>query len=146
MPEWLKPFSLVARDKKVKVEFSQEGSGVIWASVDSVKFPWVISNILANAIRFSSGGTEVKITLSDKKNVVEIIVEDEGPGVPEGDRARIFEPFFQSQSQSPDASRGLFGVGLTIAKEVVEAHEGKIEYFPRSPHGSTFRIVLPLPS
>jgi len=146
MPEWLKPFSVIARDKQIKIDFVQEGSQVIWVNVDSVKFPWVVSNLLSNAIRFSPNGSVVKISLNDQKEVVEIKVDDEGSGVPPEDRAKIFEPFFQSKSQSADGSRGLFGVGLTIAREVVEAHEGKIEYFPRSPNGSTFRIVLPLPS
>ena len=146
LPEWLKPFSLVARDKRVKLEFVHEGSNVIWVNVDSVKFPWVISNLVSNAIRFSPPEASVKITLGNKLDVVDIKVEDEGPGIPPEDRIRVFEPFFQSKTQSSDASRGLFGVGLTIAREVVEAHEGKIEYFPRSPHGSTFRIVLPLPA
>lgn len=60
----------------------------------------------------------------------------------------MFDPFFQG-IQNPmvtgSGAKGLFGIGLTIAKEVVEAHDGRIEYYARKPRGSEFRIVLPFP-
>ena len=58
----------------------------------------------------------------------------------------MYEPFFQSAIPAATGTKGLFGIGLTIAKEVVEAHEGRIEYYLRKPHGSEFRIVLPFPT
>jgi NtrC-family two-component system sensor histidine kinase KinB len=143
--EWIRPFHVVAKDRDVRVTYKQEGSEVIWADLDRVKFPWVISNLLSNAIRFSPAGSEVEVLLTDRNGAVEIQVKDDGPGVPEGDRQRIFDPFFQSPMPTGAGTRGLFGIGLTIAKEVVEAHDGRIEYFPRLPHGSEFRIVLPFP-
>jgi hypothetical protein len=149
LAEWLRPFQVVAKDRKVRLSFEQTGSGVIWASLDSVKFPWVISNLVSNAIRFSPEGGEVRVGLTDRNGSVEIYVLDEGPGVSEEDRRRIFEPFFQGPQglmTTSNGLRGLFGVGLTIAKEVVEAHDGRIEYYARKPTGSEFRIVLPFPS
>ena len=143
LPEWIKPFKIIARDRKVKLEFSQEGSEVIWARLDIVKFPWVVSNLLSNAIRHSPAGTTVSVLLTDRNGAVEVQVQDEGAGIPDSDRSRIFEAFFQGTMAS--GGRGLFGVGLTIAKEVVEAHDGRIEYFPRQPRGSEFRITLPFP-
>jgi PAS domain S-box-containing protein len=145
LQEWIKPFHVVAKDREVRIAYRQEGSEVIWANLDRVKFPWVVSNLLSNAIRFSPPGSEVLVLLTDRNGAVEIQVKDTGPGVPEEDRARIFEPFFQSPMATGTGARGLFGIGLTIAREVVEAHDGRIEYFQRQPKGSEFRIVLPFP-
>jgi signal transduction histidine kinase len=145
LPEWIKPFSVVAKDRKVKIEFQKEGSEVIWANLDLVKFPWVISNILSNAVRFSPESGVINILLTDRTGGVEIQIRDQGPGIPEAEQNRIFEPFYQSAMTTPSGSRGLFGIGLTIAKEVVEAHDGRIEYYRVQPHGSEFRIVLPFP-
>jgi signal transduction histidine kinase len=146
LPEWMKPFRIVARDRSVKLNFSQEGSSLIWASLDPVKFPWVISNLLSNAIRFSPVNSEVDVLLTDRNGAVELQVKDQGPGISEEDQRRIFEPFFQSPTMmTTSGKQGLFGIGLTIAKEVVEAHDGRIEYYPRLPQGSEFRIILPFP-
>lgn len=145
LPEWLKSYMLIAKDRDVKLEFQQEGSEVIWASLDLVKFPWVISNLVSNAIRFSPPAGVVTVMLTDRNNAVEIQVRDEGPGVPEAEQTRIFEPFFQGTIKSSPGARGLFGVGLTIAKEVVEAHDGRIEYRRGKTKGSEFRILLPFP-
>lgn len=143
---WLKPFMIVAKDRDVKVELLTEGSEVIYAEIDPVKFPWVISNLVSNAIRFSPKQAVVQVLVTDRNQAIEIKVKDEGPGIPPEDRSRIFEPYYQAKHPSTETSRGLFGVGLTIAKEVVEAHDGRIEYHPRESHGSVFRILLPFPS
>jgi PAS domain S-box-containing protein len=145
LAEWLKPFSVIAKDRKVQLNYVQEGSPVIWGGIDSVKFPWVVSNLLSNAIRFSPPGSKVDVVLTDRNGFVEIQVNDEGPGISEEDQARIFEPFFQSPMTTSSGMKGLFGIGLTIAKEVVEAHDGRIEYHRRQPRGSQFRILLPFP-
>jgi PAS domain S-box-containing protein len=143
--EWVKPFKVVAKDRNVKLIVREEGSSMIWADLDRVKFPWVVSNLLSNAIRFSPQNSEVEVLLTDRNGFVEIQVRDEGPGISEEDQKRMFEPFFQSTMTTSFGNKGLFGIGLTIAKEVVEAHDGRIEYYRRQPHGSEFRILLPFP-
>jgi signal transduction histidine kinase len=126
LPEWIKPFKIVAKDKEVRLNYLQEGSETIQAKLDRVKFPWVISNLVSNAIRFSPPTGEVSILLTDRNGGVEIQVKDEGPG-------------FSADKKEP------FGTGLTIAKEVVEAHDGRLEYFRRPTRGSEFRVTLPFP-
>lgn len=145
LPEWIKPFQVVAKDRSVTLELKEQGSEVIWANLDLVKFPWVVSNLLSNAVRFSPVGGRVEVILTDRNGSVELRVRDEGPGIPEAEQARVFEPFFQSTMTTASGARGLFGIGLTIAKEVVEAHDGRIEYHQLKPHGSEFRILLPFP-
>jgi NtrC-family two-component system sensor histidine kinase KinB len=142
--EWIKPFKIVAKDRQIKLSVKQEGSEVIWANLDQVKFPWVVSNLLSNAIRFSPQSSEVEIFITDRNGAVEIQVRDEGPGISEEDQRKMFDPFFQG-NQTTSGAKGLFGIGLTITKEVVEAHDGRIEYYRRQPRGSQFRITLPFP-
>ncbi len=144
IPEWIRPFKVVGKDKDVKVEFCSLSTEVVMARIDPVKFPWVISNLLSNAIRFSPAGGTVEVRLGKRDDHVEIDVVDEGPGIPEADQARMFDPFYQGQQAVASGKHGLFGIGLTIAKEVVEAHGGNIGYRARAPHGSEFNILLPV--
>jgi len=144
LSEWVKPFQFIAKDRSIKVKFIQEESDALWAAFDRTKFPWVISNLLSNAIRFSPIGGEITVILRRRDENAEILVKDQGPGISQDDQLRMFEPFFQSSTVLFSEKQGIFGIGLTIAKEVVEAHDGRIEYYRMEPHGSEFRIVLPL--
>lgn len=145
--EWVKPFKIVARDRRVQLELVREGDGVIWANIDAVKFPWAISNLLSNAIRFSPAESKVTVWMADLsqdgKPEIDIEIRDEGPGIPEEMRKKMFDPYFQAPVADSQIPSGFLGLGLTIAKEVVEAHGGKIEYSPGNPTGSIFRIRLP---
>ena len=140
MQRWIQPFQILAKDRGVKIEFIKEGSSTITAKIDPVKFPWAITNLLSNAIRVSPPGGTVGIYVTDREKRVDIEVRDEGPGISEDVQLKMFDPYFQAG----DRTSGFLGLGLTITKEVVEAHEGQIDYFPRSPQGSTFRISIPL--
>jgi two-component system sensor histidine kinase GlrK len=81
------------------------------------------------------------ITLSSHKGVVRIDLRDQGPGVAPADRERIFEPFFRGEVQPDDAVRGT-GIGLSIVREYVQAHGGRVDLLPAGP-GAHFRIELP---
>lgn len=144
VPQWIQPFQVLAKDRGIRIEFVKEGSEAIMARVDTVKFPWAITNLLSNAIRVSPPGSTVTVYMTDREKRVDIEVRDEGPGIPEEVRKKMFDPFFQGGKFPGDKTSGFLGLGLTITKEVVEAHEGEIQYFPREPKGSIFRISLPL--
>lgn len=139
--EWLRPFDLLAAEKGVRLTLEQ-GAGTGLCRLDPVKFSWVASNLLSNALRVSSPGHTVRVKVEDQTLFVEMRVEDEGPGIPPEVERRMFEPYFQGPPENQAA--GLLGLGLTIAKEVVEAHEGAIEYYRGEPGGSVFRILLPV--
>jgi PAS domain S-box-containing protein len=144
MSRWMQPFQVLAKDRNVKLDFLQEGSENITVKIDPVKFPWAITNLLSNAIRVSPAGTTVTVYLSDRQGRADIEIRDEGPGIPESVQRRMFDPFFQGEQAEGHRTSGFLGLGLTITKEVVEAHDGEIEYFSRNPVGSVFRIRLPL--
>lgn len=103
----------------------------------------VIENLAANAIKFTPTPGEITIRLmADAHNAI-LEVEDTGIGIPEAEQERIFERFYQVDSGS-NRRYGGTGLGLALAREVVELHGGEIELQSRVARGSTFRVLLPL--
>ena len=148
LPEWLKPVQLLAAEREVTLHYEKEGEGDIWAQIDPAKFPWVISNLLTNSLRVSPMGSTIKILLAYSAGNTEIMVTNQGPRIPEEIRRRMFDPYFKGTGEAIGAAAhapGYLGLGLTIVKEVTEAHGGRVEYLPLEPTGSCFRIILPLP-
>ena len=143
LPRWIKPFQIVARDRNIRLQYSKEGATQVFAKVDRVKFPWVLSNLLSNAIRVSPSESVIGILLTDRNGSVELKVTDEGPGISPDVQSKMYEPFYQNHSGSGLPLAGMLGIGLTIVKEVVEAHDGRVEYYPVTPKGSAFRVLLP---
>ncbi len=148
LPEWLKPFELLAAERGVTLNYEKQSGGDIWAEIDPTKFPWVISNLLTNSIRVSPRGSTIRVVLTDSSGNVEIRVTNQGPTIPEEIRRRMFDPYFKGTGEQAGASArapGYLGLGLTIVKEVTEAHGGRVEYAPVEPTGSCFSILLPVP-
>jgi len=109
-------------------------------SGDREKLTRVLVNLVSNgvqAVRSGGRGGEVVVRAWEEGDTVKIEVRDEGPGVPEEELPRIFDPFFKGRYGSG------IGLGLSIVKGFVEAHGGKIEVESKPGGGSTFRIVLP---
>ncbi len=102
--------------------------------VDPERFDRVLVNLLRNAEKVLPEGGRIRIAARRSDGEVRILVEDDGPGVPEEVRDRLFEPF---------ASKGGTGLGLAICREIVEAHGGRIRLARTGPDGSAFEIVLP---
>ncbi|MGD8814246.1 MAG: ATP-binding protein [Anaerolineales bacterium] len=103
----------------------------------------VISNLLANAIKFSPDGSTVTLAASDEKDCLIVQILDEGIGIPPEDQENIFDDFFRGSNA---AEFGGAGLGLSIAKKIVEAHEGTISvespYLPNKT-GTKFTVVIP---
>lgn len=125
--------------KELTVEV--EGDSVV-APVDPDKLGTALANLLTNAIRFSPHGGQVRLQLRRLAAAVEIDVRDQGPGVAEADRDRVFEPFYRGERQPQDAPPGT-GIGLSIVQEYIAAHGGRIILLPHAGTGAHFRIELP---
>jgi len=112
------------------------------AEVDQLRLEQVLANLLDNAIKYSPDSLPIKVVLSQpKSDVAELAVRDFGPGVPEEQRAHIFERFVQGNA-SGDGRNGM-GLGLYICRQIVELHGGEIRAeFPED--GGT-RILVRLP-
>jgi len=103
----------------------------------------VISNLIANAIKFSSRGTIINVNLKTDAKQVTIEVEDQGIGIPETMKDSIFEIFPGSQRLGT-AGEPSFGLGLVICRQIVEAHQGKIWFESELGKGTTFFVQLPI--
>jgi signal transduction histidine kinase len=103
----------------------------------------VISNLLANAVKFSPEGSTVTLAASEEQDSLVVQILDEGIGIPMEDQENIFDDFFRASNA---AEYGGAGLGLSIAKKIVEAHDGKIEvespYLPDNT-GTKFTVVIP---
>jgi len=110
-------------------------------SADADKLRIVFANLVANAISFSPTGGVIRFEFAMQRSRVCIECIDEGPGVPPDEAQRIFEPFFQGSRQPAVARKGS-GLGLSIVREFITAHGGRIELLP-STSGAHFHIELP---
>lgn len=109
--------------------------------VDPDKLGTAIANLLSNAIRFSPRRGTLRLRLAKNAAGVAIDVRDQGAGVAEADRDRVFEPFYRGERQPEGAVRGT-GIGLSIVQEYVAAHGGQVRLESDS-QGALFRIELP---
>jgi signal transduction histidine kinase len=103
----------------------------------------VISNLLANAVKFSPEGSTVTLSAHDEPDALVIEVLDEGIGIPPEDQEHIFDDFFRANNV---AEYGGAGLGLSIAKKIVDAHEGKIEVespYQSGKDGCKFTVTIP---
>ena len=129
------------RDQKLTYVFPDEPFNV---AVDIDKTSLAFTNILNNAIRFSAPGSEITIGTMKQGNQVLAWVQDQGIGIPADKLQKIFEEFYQIQPPNTRQYGGL-GIGLTIAKGLIEAQGGKIWAESEGlEKGSTFKVLLPL--
>jgi CheY-like chemotaxis protein len=109
---------------------------------DRLRIRQVILNLVSNATRFTTQGA-VSVGVERRDGAVVISVADTGPGIPAQDAERIFEPFFQARGNSP-LDQGGSGLGLTISKQCVELHGGRIWVESQPGAGTTFFVQLPI--
>ena len=102
----------------------------------------VFENLLANAISFSPAGAGIAVALNQRGGWVVVTIEDSGPGIPEGHLDRIFQRFFTYRPGDP--RREHVGLGLAIAKQIVESYGGQIAAANRPQGGARFEVRLPL--
>lgn len=109
---------------------------------DELRLQQVLSNLLNNAIKFSPAGSRVTLSVAVEEGAVHFSVADYGKGILLADQGRIFERFYQSESGAR-ASAGGYGLGLSIAKLIVDQHNGRIWVESQPDHGSTFHFTIP---
>jgi signal transduction histidine kinase len=125
------------------IDFSLRGDSAgrkIWG--DAHRLEIVLTNLVSNAIKFTPRGGRIEMRIADLEDGVRLEVEDTGPGIPTEDLPRVFERFFQVDP-SDRRRRGGVGIGLALAKELVELHGGTISVESELGAFSRFTVFLP---
>ncbi|WP_224995569.1 sensor histidine kinase KdpD [Cesiribacter sp. SM1] len=115
----------------------------LWLPFDKTYISQVLMNLLTNAIKFSFKDAVIRVIIKEEEGFVVTRVEDQGVGIREEDKEKIFRPFEKAQNQ-PTAGERSSGLGLAIVKKVVEAHGGNIGVESTYGKGATFYFSLPL--
>ncbi|ADB74246.1 ATP-binding protein [Geodermatophilus obscurus] len=134
----LQPAAAVAG---VELSVKPCGGGATVVRVDPHRMNQVLTNLVGNAIKFSSPGCPVTVSVSRAGDEVCLAVRDRGPGIPEDQHAAVFERF--RQVHEPGGARTGTGLGLPIARGIVDRSGGRIELTSEPGKGSTFTVVLP---
>lgn len=131
----------LAQRQGIRIEFIRTGADDR-VQCDATRIGQVIRNLLSNAIKFSKQGEQVEIKLEEAgKDWLKILVQDQGPGIPEAETELIFEKFVQSSRHHDHA--GGTGLGLAICREIVRAHGGDIQVRNNYEGGTCFSFRLP---
>lgn len=130
-------------DKK-EIRIIQEGDiESVDVEVDRGKMDQVINNLLGNAIKYSPEGSEIIVTTEIKDGELKISIKDQGPGIPQDERKTLFEPF-QIGVEGEKKGKESHGLGLAIAKSIVEGHGGRIWVESDNGSGSIFCFTIPM--
>jgi len=128
-----------ANEKQQAVDYHYDRARV---PVDREKIWRVFCNLLSNAIKFSPFGATIRVNLQIQTDKVLLSVQDNGIGIPENLKDQIFSPF-NKEKRSGTAGEQSFGIGLSICKQIVEAHGGRIWFESETGYSTTFFVELP---
>jgi len=134
-------YQKLAAGKQINIKLDvEENLPLVFADISLVER--VIQNLMDNAIKFTPETGQVIIAMSSDDKDVFISIKDSGPGIPEDQQAYIFERFKKAEANK-DSSIGA-GLGLAIAKKIVEIHESTISVISKPNQGTVFQFNLPL--
>ncbi len=139
----IQKFRLPAEEAKVQLEMAQPAYAPL-VMADIAFTERILDNLLGNAIEHTRAGGSVTVTLTTDKAVTTISVADTGPGIPDDELTHLFDPFYRGKGQK--AEQGHAGLGLAIAKRIVELQGGRLTVKNRSEGGADFTFTLPLSS
>ncbi len=137
-------FEPLCRQKKLTLSLTLPDVPLPRLSCDPDRIAQVLSILLHNAVSYTPENGFVTLSLTcrqDRKNLFEITVSDTGVGIPDSDKKRIFSRFYRAEKSR--STKGHFGLGLSIAYEIISAHHGRISVQDNLPCGSVFVVRLP---
>lgn len=141
LKDTLNDIDILARSKNIRLSFSGCEKALVLGNEDNLKRLFL--NLLDNAIKYTPPQGRVTVTINKEKNWTKILIADSGIGITENALPHIFDRFYGANKKS---SHPGFGLGLSIAKSIVIAHQGKIEVQSTPNQGTTFSVFLPLSS
>ena len=119
------------------------GDEPLLVRVDAGLIMQVLINLVNNAVKYTPAGSNIRITAIQRGNAAEICVSDNGPGIPDELKERVFEMFFTGGNPIGDSRRSL-GLGLTLCQAILHAHNGEMTLKDNSPQGCIFSFTVPL--
>lgn len=125
--------------RQLQVQKDQEEC---WVNLDVEKFRRVLDNLLSNAVKFTQEQGNIMVRLMRQDSTIKLEVSDNGIGIPEAMRPHLFEPFSRAGRKGLRGEQTV-GLGLSIARKLVEMHQGTLELRHGQEQGTTFRISLP---
>ncbi len=139
----MKTYEDVARMNNIRVEFKKSPNVLPSVMVDAQKMQLAVENLLDNAVRYTRSGGKVTVALREANGQIEFQISDNGLGIPQQQQQSVFRKFFRAENVMKVETEGT-GLGLFIAKSIVEAHQGKIWFESQEGKGATFFISIPL--
>ena len=137
--EALRHINRKAVDHKITVKQSED---FILAKMDARLIVQVVINIVDNAIKYTPVGSEIEIVIKKENNMVVVSVADNGNGIPDDVKPKIFDMFFTANMKVADSRRSM-GLGLALCKSIIMAHGGEISVKDNKPSGAVFTFTLP---
>jgi two-component system sensor histidine kinase VicK len=128
-----------AKDQKIVTELPKHD---IFLVINADKIKRVISNLITNAIKFSPKGADISLRFTNEYNVNTIVVEDKGIGIPDEFKPKVFDMFTEAKRKGT-AGELPYGLGLSICKQIIEAHNGNIWLESEAGKGTKFFVQLP---
>ncbi|MHB8808233.1 MAG: sensor histidine kinase [Anaerolineaceae bacterium] len=135
-------FSLQAEQQGVNLSMEQIPDGIV--SGDGDRLAQVFSNLIDNALKYTSSGGKIEISAGIEEKNILICIRDSGIGISKSEREKIFERFYQIDSSRKYGKKKGFGLGLSIAREIIQSHHGTIWVESSPDEGSTFFVKLPM--
>lgn len=149
----MEPFDLSHTVRQLVNDFkgsaAEQGIDLIYEGLDTpvrvagdpMRMAQVVKHLLRNALKFTPAEGKIQVNLTGDDEIVQLSIQDTGPGIPVSEHYRVFERFYRGSTATPDKMGS--GLGLAIAKQIVEAHGGRIKVDSEEGVGSTFTVVLP---
>ena len=135
-------FEPLAADKKLTLTISLPEEALPLCNADAERLSQLLSILLSNAISYTPEGGRIDLTLAYQKNHFGLTVADTGIGIPPEEQKKIFDRFYRAEKSR--SAKGHFGLGLSIASEIVKLHHGTIRVDSRTGGGSIFTVTLPI--
>lgn len=120
----------------------RESESLLLAKIDARLIVQVLINLIDNAIKYTKSGSEIVVSCYEDGDMITVSVADDGEGIPDERKARVFDMFYTGADKIADSRRSL-GLGLALCRSIVNAHGGEITLKDNIPHGAVFSFTLP---
>lgn len=138
----IQDFQQIVKHKSVNLKYDKPDAPLPKVQMDTLKLKMVVENLIDNAVKYTAPGGKVEVLFKYDKNIIEVIVADNGVGIPKGQMTQLFSKFFRAKNVIKMQTDGT-GLGLFIAKRIVEKHGGAIWVESEEGKGTKMHFTLP---